>query len=113
MPNGMAFGALQNRGGADMIIGCFEDPGCLRSAASSASLSACFSMTTHPRICTRNMGTDRRSFALQPIAVMESNLPTRALSMVLEWMALHQQELAENWERLHSSRPPVKVAPLT
>lgn len=32
--------------------------------------------------------------------------------MVLEWTALHQQELLENWERLHSSRPPNKVAPL-
>jgi hypothetical protein len=50
--------------------------------------------------------------ALQPIAVIESDLPARAASMVLEWTALHQQELLENWERLHTSRPPVKVAPL-
>jgi hypothetical protein len=51
--------------------------------------------------------------ALQPIALMENDLPARALSMVLEWTALHQSELLENWERLHSSRPPVKVPPLT
>ena len=51
--------------------------------------------------------------ALQPIAVIESDLSTRALSMVLEWTALHQAELLENWDRLHSARPAVKVAPLT
>jgi hypothetical protein len=28
--------------------------------------------------------------ALQPIAVIESDLPARALSMVLEWTAVHQ-----------------------
>lgn len=51
--------------------------------------------------------------ALQPIAVIESDLPARALSMVLEWTAVHQQELLENWERLRTSRSPVKVPPLT
>jgi hypothetical protein len=51
--------------------------------------------------------------ALQPIAVIESDLPPRALSMVLEWTALHQSELLENWERLHTARSPVRVAPLT
>ena len=52
--------------------------------------------------------------ALQPIAVIESDLPTRrSPSMILEWRALHQQELLDDWERLHTSRPPVRVAPLT
>ena len=51
--------------------------------------------------------------ALQPIAVIESHLPARALSMVLEWTAVHQLELLDNWERVHTARLPVKVAPLT
>jgi len=38
--------------------------------------------------------------ALQPIAVIESDLPARAMSMELEWTALHQAELLENWDRL-------------
>jgi hypothetical protein len=33
--------------------------------------------------------------------------------MVLEWTALHQAELVENWERLHSARPAVTLPPLT
>jgi hypothetical protein len=50
---------------------------------------------------------------LGPITVIENDLPQRALSMVLEWTALHQQELLENWKRLHSNQPPMKVPPLT
>jgi hypothetical protein len=51
--------------------------------------------------------------ALQPITIMESDLPKRALSMVLEWAALHQPELLDNWDRLHTARSPVKIEPLS
>lgn len=51
--------------------------------------------------------------AFDPIRVIESDLPQRALSMVLEWTALHQPELLENWRRLHSNQPPTTVPPLT
>jgi hypothetical protein len=50
--------------------------------------------------------------AIDPIRVMESTLPARALSLVIEWMALHREELLDNWNRLHSGQPPLKVAPL-
>ena len=49
---------------------------------------------------------------LQPIRVLESTLPTRAMSLVLEWCALHQAELVDNWERLQSGQPATKVPPL-
>lgn len=51
--------------------------------------------------------------ALQPIAIIESDLPKRALSMVLEWTALHQRELLDNWDRLHTARSPCKIEPLS
>jgi hypothetical protein len=50
---------------------------------------------------------------LTPLTVLESQLPARALAMVLEWTALHQQELLDNWDRLHAGQPPVKVPPLS
>ena len=50
---------------------------------------------------------------LDPITVLESQLPPRALAMVLEWTALHQQELLDNWGRLHTGQQPIKVAPLS
>jgi hypothetical protein len=37
-------------------------------------------------------GEDSALVAIQPISVIETTLPTRALSMVLEWTALHQEE---------------------
>ena len=31
-------------------------------------------------------------FGIEPIGILEGNLPSRATSMVLEWAALHQLE---------------------
>ncbi len=49
---------------------------------------------------------------IDPIHVLRGNLPTRAVSMVLEWAALHQHKLMENWTRLRSEQPPEKIPPL-
>ena len=49
---------------------------------------------------------------IDPIEIREGDMPHRAISMVLEWAALHQRELMDNWRRLRTSRPAQKVAPL-
>jgi hypothetical protein len=49
---------------------------------------------------------------LDPISVLENELAARALALVLEWTALHQQELLDNWRRLHTGQSPRKVLPL-
>ena len=49
---------------------------------------------------------------IAPVVILESNLPNRAASMVIEWAALHQQELMRNWERLRNQQPVEKIAPL-
>ena len=49
---------------------------------------------------------------VDPITVQQGNLPRRALSMVVEWAALHQRELLANWERLRKDQPIVKIDPL-
>lgn len=38
-------------------------------------------------------------------SIMRGKLPTRAHSMVLEWMALHRAELLENWKRARQGLP--------
>ncbi|MEO7189532.1 MAG: DUF4160 domain-containing protein [Vicinamibacterales bacterium] len=43
---------------------------------------------------------------------VRGTLPPRASRLVLEWMALHRQELLENWQRARSRQPLVPVAPL-
>ncbi|MCK7477415.1 MAG: DUF4160 domain-containing protein [Candidatus Moduliflexus flocculans] len=51
--------------------------------------------------------------AISPLAVLESDLPGRALAMVLERAACISRSLLEDWERLRSGQPLVKIPPLT
>jgi hypothetical protein len=38
-------------------------------------------------------------------AVIAGSLPRRALALVAEWAALHESELAANWERARHDEP--------
>jgi hypothetical protein len=49
---------------------------------------------------------------INPIEVLQGNLPRRALSMVIEWAALHQHELMDNWNNMRMNETPVKIEPL-
>jgi hypothetical protein len=53
------------------------------------------------------------TFEIDPIGLLWGDLPPRATSMVIEWAALHQRELRDNWERLHDNRPVQKIRPLS
>jgi hypothetical protein len=46
------------------------------------------------------------------LTVIEGGLPARALGLVIEWAALHQQELLEAFDRAANLQPPGKIAPL-
>lgn len=52
------------------------------------------------------------SIAIADLAILASDLPPRALGLVLEWAQLHRAELAANWERAANRRPLEPVAPL-
>ena len=49
---------------------------------------------------------------INPIEVLQGTLERRALSMVLEWAALHQRELLANWELLEADLAPARIRPL-
>jgi hypothetical protein len=49
---------------------------------------------------------------IDPVEIIEGELPRRAVSMVEEWATLHQHELMDNWHRLHDERPAEKIEPL-
>lgn len=66
-----------------------------------------------PPHCHAIYGSQEAQVGIDPVQLIRGELPPRALSMVFEWAALHQQELAENWRRLHEDRPAEKIAPLT
>ena len=44
--------------------------------------------------------------------VWEGKLPPRALGMVIEWAAIHQAELLENWALARQQAPLKKIMPL-
>ena len=49
---------------------------------------------------------------IDPIEVLRGDLPSRAVSIVIEWAALHQRELRDNWRRLRVDQPAQKISPL-
>ena len=49
---------------------------------------------------------------IDSLAVYQGALPQRALEYVLEWAALHQEELRLDWELAGTRQPLVSVAPL-
>jgi len=44
--------------------------------------------------------------------IVNGRFPRRALAPVLEWQALHQEELRRDWELARAGRPVSRVAPL-
>jgi hypothetical protein len=57
-------------------------------------------------------GEAEAQIGIDPIVVLQGNLPRRAMSMAIEWSALHQRELLENWERTQDNRPVQRIEPL-
>ena len=54
----------------------------------------------------------RASFNVLPVSRRRGQLPARAERMVMEWAALHQLELLQNWERAQSEQELVTIDPL-
>ncbi len=52
------------------------------------------------------------SIDIRTLDVIRGSLPSRALSMVREWAALHQNELMENWSLCETRQSPKKIWPL-
>ena len=44
--------------------------------------------------------------------VVHGDFPARALRLVLEWLALHEAELLEDWDLVLGGRPAKRIAPL-
>lgn len=51
-------------------------------------------------------------FGIDPVDLMAGSLPTRQRRLVEAWAELHQAELREDWNLLHTGRPPVPIEPL-
>ena len=50
--------------------------------------------------------------AIETLSILRGDLPRRAMALVLEWAALHRQELREDWDRARGGTPLESIAPL-
>jgi len=56
---------------------------------------------------------DQRALvAIKTFVLLQGHLTPRAFGMVVEWAALHQSELLENWERARLQVPLERIEPL-
>jgi hypothetical protein len=55
---------------------------------------------------------DEGQIGIAPLALLRGQLSSRALALAIEWAALHQRELLENWELMRQDQPPRKIEPL-
>jgi hypothetical protein len=49
---------------------------------------------------------------IRALSVFAGRLPPRVLGLVLEWAALHQEELLTDWGRAQRHNPLVRIDPL-
>jgi hypothetical protein len=66
----------------------------------------------HPPPHFHALYSGETQIAIEPIHVLQGELPARALSLVIEWAALHQRELMDNWNLARQDQQPRKIQPL-
>lgn len=49
---------------------------------------------------------------IDTLEITEGRLPRRVLAMVLEWAALHRDELRQNWQQARAGLPLNDIEPL-
>jgi hypothetical protein len=55
---------------------------------------------------------DRAVINIETLAVLGGRLPPRALGLVAEWSAMHQDELRQAWQKARNLEPAGKIDPL-
>ena len=54
----------------------------------------------------------RISLAIEDARILAGDLPGRALTLLLEWLALHRDELLADWKLAQERKPLRKIDPL-
>jgi len=80
-------------------------PACRESALSTGSPSGCWNEGAHARPHFHARYAGRVASVDFDGTVIAGWLPRRALALVAEWAALHEGELAANWERARRDEP--------
>lgn len=54
----------------------------------------------------------RAEFDIRTLEIIAGGLPSRAHALVLEWAALHRDELMRNWQKASAPEPLSPIEPL-
>ena len=57
-------------------------------------------------------GEFRAQYVIETLELMKGSLPRRAHVLVLEWAAMHRDELLEDWRLCEAKQHPRKILPL-
>ena len=57
-------------------------------------------------------GGQKAIIVIPSLSLLHGSLSPRVFGMVMEWAALHQTELLENWDLARQQAPLKKIAPL-
>ena len=57
-------------------------------------------------------GDEEAVFDIATLRILQGYLSNRAKALVLEWAALHRDELLAAWNAIRAGRTPSKIAPL-
>ena len=57
-------------------------------------------------------GGESVSIEIEALRILDGSIPPRSLGLVMEWAAIHRQELSEAWDAVSHQRTPEKIAPL-
>jgi len=57
-------------------------------------------------------GEHKASIDIRTLSILEGQLPSRALGLVVEWASQHRNDLLEDWNLAATGRPPHKIPPL-
>ena len=57
-------------------------------------------------------GEYRAQYVIETLVLSRGQLPRRAHTLVLEWAAMHRDELMEDWELCEAKQQPKMITPL-
>jgi hypothetical protein len=57
-------------------------------------------------------GESKALIAIQSLVVLQGQLSPRAFGLIMEWAAIHQAELMENWSLAKQNAPLKRIVPL-
>lgn len=66
-------------------------------------------MTTNPLLKKQPLPDFKN---IRTLEVLNGKMPTRALSLILEWASLNREKLLEDWELCQQNQPLRKIPPL-